>query len=44
MSRLPFASLVFVLFLASNFGVSSTATLFDAIKDIGKLQLRVEVK
>ena len=46
MSRLPFASLAFVLFLASNFEVSNgiNELVYQAIGDIGKLKSDVEVK
>lgn len=46
MSRLPFASLAFVLFLASNFEVSDSHGLdqlvYKAIGDIGGLNSKVE--
>ena len=48
MCRLPFASLAFVLFLASNFEVSDSDALqnlvYQAIGDIGSLTSKVEVK
>lgn len=51
MSRLPFASLAFVLFLVSNFGVSDSQDsnglsnlVYKAIQDAGKAVLKVEVK
>ena len=48
MCRLPFASLAFVLFLASNLEASDLNVLKDlvykAIGDIGGLKSKVEVK
>ena len=52
MSRLSFASLAFVLFLASNVGVSDSDTGFSAVlrelmtvnEKLGKLDSRITVK